>query len=43
VIKRLGDPEHINPKVIESLFAGDLLFCKIFIAGLMKMAIPEGE
>jgi len=22
VIKRLGDPEHINPKVIESLFAG---------------------
>jgi hypothetical protein len=26
VISRLGDLEHINPKVIEGLFAGDLAY-----------------
>jgi len=26
VITRLGDVEHINPKVIESLFSGDLAY-----------------
>ena len=26
VITRLGDLEHINPKVIENLFAGDLAY-----------------
>ena len=30
VITRLGDLEHINPKVIEGLFAGDLAFLQDF-------------
>ena len=30
VITRLGDLEHINPKVIEGLFAGDFAFLQDF-------------
>jgi hypothetical protein len=30
VITRLGDLEHINPKVIENLFAADLAFLQDF-------------
>ena len=30
VLTKLGDVEHINPKVIESLFAGDFAFLQDF-------------
>ena len=30
VISRLGDVEHINPKVIESMFSADLAFLQDF-------------
>lgn len=30
VIKKLGDLEQVNPKVIESLFAGDMAFLQDF-------------
>jgi len=34
VITRLGEVEHINPKVIESLFAGDLAYLQDFYSRL---------
>jgi hypothetical protein len=44
VITRLGDLEHINPKVIEGLFAGDLaylqdLYQRINVNGHNRMSV----
>lgn len=44
VITRLGDLEHINPKIVEGLFAGDLAFLqdlyqRINDAGANRVAV----
>jgi hypothetical protein len=41
VIKRLGDLEHINPKVIEGLFAGDFAFLQDFYRRINENGHPR--
>lgn len=41
VIIRLGDLEHINPKVIEGLFAGDFAFLQDFYRRVNENGHPR--
>jgi len=41
VITKLGDVEHINPKVIENLFAGDFAFLQDFYRRINENGHPR--